>query len=279
MATETDLDVDGRTLHVYDSGPADAALTVFWHHGTPGTGDVPENLLPASARRGIRWVSHDRPGYAGSTARRDRSVASVAADVAAIADALGVDRFAAFGHSGGGPHSLACAALLPDRVVAAVSVSGPAPYGAEGLDWFDGMYPSGEAELRAALTGPGALATLLETSGYDPEMFTPDDHAALAGELRWLGASAGRGMESGLDPMVDDDLTLVRPWGFTPGQVTPPVLLLHGGRDRVIPVAHGEWLGAHLPSAELRILPEDGHVSVLTHAEVALDWLDERASG
>jgi pimeloyl-ACP methyl ester carboxylesterase len=118
VVTETDLALgDGRTLHVYDTGTGDgtAERAVFWQHGTPSTGAPPEPLFAAAAERGIRWVSHDRPGYGGSTPHPSRDVASVAADVASIADALGIDRFAVMGDSGGGPHALACAAVLPGR--------------------------------------------------------------------------------------------------------------------------------------------------------------------
>ena len=101
---------DGRVLRAYDVPGDDTRLTVFWHHGTPNVGTPPEPLLPMS--REIRWISYDRPGYGGSTPHPGRDVASAAGDVAAIADALGVDRFAVLGHSGGGPHALACAALL-----------------------------------------------------------------------------------------------------------------------------------------------------------------------
>jgi pimeloyl-ACP methyl ester carboxylesterase len=134
---ETDLNLsDGRALHIYDTGTDEtgSALTVFWHHGTPNTGAPPEPLFPAASARGIRWVSHDRPGYGGSTAQPGRDVGAVAADVASIADALGVGQFAVMGHSGGGPHALACGALLPERVLAVVAGSGTAPFDAEGLD-------------------------------------------------------------------------------------------------------------------------------------------------
>ena len=150
MVTETDLALgDGRTLHVYDTGTGDgtAGLAVFWHHGTPSTGAPPEPLFAAAAERGIRWVSHDRPGYGGSTPHPGRDVASAAADVASVADALGIDQFAVMGDSGGGPHALACAAVLPRRVLATVCISAPAPFGAEGLDWFAGMTPSGAADI------------------------------------------------------------------------------------------------------------------------------------
>jgi pimeloyl-ACP methyl ester carboxylesterase len=156
---ESDLQLgDGRTLHVYDAGPQGGSerLTVFWHHGTPNIGAPPEPLFPAAGQLGIRWVAYDRPGYGGSSPHPGRDVASAAADVSDIADALGLSRFAVMGHSGGGPHALACGALLPDRVTGVVSGSGLAPAGVEGLDWFAGMHPFGAAELRAAMQGRAA---------------------------------------------------------------------------------------------------------------------------
>lgn len=128
-------------------------LTVFWHHGTPNVGAPPQPLLPVSERLGIRWVSHDRPGYGGSTPVPGRTVASATHDVAAVADSLGIEQFAVMGHSGGSAHALACGVLLPDRVVAVVAVSGLAPYSAEGHDWFAGMAEGGVAGLSAAAQG------------------------------------------------------------------------------------------------------------------------------
>jgi pimeloyl-ACP methyl ester carboxylesterase len=77
--------------------------------------------------------------------------------------------------------------------------------------------------------------------------------------------------------MAEDELAYVAPWGFDPGQVTVPVLVVHGGQDRMVPSTHGEWLARHCPTAELWIRPEDGHVSVLSSAPDALDWLREHA--
>jgi pimeloyl-ACP methyl ester carboxylesterase len=280
VVKETDLELsDGRRLHVYDAAPdeGDRRLVVFWHHGTPNTGDPPEPLFPAATEYGIRLLSYDRPGYGGSTPRPGRDVASAAADTSGIADALGIGRFAVMGHSGGGPHALACAALLPERVLAVVSGSGLAPFRAEGLDWFAGMSPSGAAELHAAAKGRAALEHHFASSEFDPEVFTPADHAALAGAWGWLGAIAAKAMESGLDPMVDDDLAFVAPWGFDPGQVSAPVLYLHGGQDRMVPSSHGEWLARHTRASELWLRPEDGHVSVLSSAPAALGWLRDHA--
>jgi pimeloyl-ACP methyl ester carboxylesterase len=280
VVTETDLELnDGRTLHVYDASAdgADARLAVFWHHGTPNIGAPPEPLLPAAAQHGIRWVSHDRPGYGGSTPHPGRGVAAAAADVSRIADALGIGQFAVMGHSGGGTCALACGALLPARVLGVVCVAGLAPFHAQGLDWFAGMTASGAAELRAAAEGRAALEDYLASTEFDPEQFTPADHAALAGAWSWLATVAGQAMEGGLGGMVDDDLSYVAPWGFDPGQVRPPVLFLHGGQDRVVPSSHAKWLARHTRSAELWLRPDDGHISVLNSAATAMGWLREHA--
>ena len=280
MVTEADLTLPGgRTLHYYDTGGA--GQVVFWHHGTPNIGSPPEPLFDAAARNGLRWVSYDRPAYGGSGSDPGRTVASAAADVAAIADALGVDRFAVLGHSGGGPHALACAALLPDRVFAAVSGAAPAPYDAQDLDWFAGWTPGIAAENRAAADGRAALEHHLAHA--EPEdmsdFFTDSDLAALEGRWSWVGSVAGQAMEQGNDGFIEDSLAAVAPWGYSPAAITVPVLLLHGSADKMVPSAHGQWLSAHCPAAELRLVPDAGHITVLDEAPAALDWLAGQTAG
>lgn len=275
------LSEQGHRLHVYDQGraPGGSELAVFWLHGTPNIGIPPAPLYAEAARLGLRWIGYDRPGYGSSTARPGRTVASAAADVACIADRLGIERFAVMGHSGGGPHALACAALLPGRVLAAASIAGLAPYGAEGLDWFGGMHAAGAAGLRAALEGRAAkLAYETAGPGFDPAMFTEADRATLAGPWSWFDTVVEPAMAQGPGGLVDDDLAYVAPWGFGFTGVLPPLLLLHGDEDRIVPASHGRWLARHLPSAELWSQPRDGHISVLARAADALGWLALRAA-
>ncbi|MFI9387957.1 alpha/beta fold hydrolase [Kutzneria sp. NPDC052558] len=263
---ETDLTLpDGHTLHVYDTG---SGLPVFWHHGTPQIGAVPAPLLALS---GIRWLSYDRPGYGGSTARPGRTIASAAADVAFIADSLGIGRFSVLGHSGGGNHALACAALLPERVIGCVTVAAMAPFEPPLLDWWQGMVAPDE--LRAAVTGRAALATQLATVPFDENSFTPTDHAAVSDTWSDLGRNAGLATANGLDGMIDDDLAYVSPWGFEVQQIACPVLLLHGGSDRIIPLSHAEWLARHLPDHTLLTSSSDGHISILDRTIDVVDFL------
>lgn len=278
--SEHDLELpDGRNLHYYATHAENATepeLAVFWLHGSPSFGEPPVPLFEAATALGLRWVSYDRPSYGGSTGQPGRDVAAAAADVAAVARAQGLDRFAVVGYSGGGPHALAAAALLPDQVVATVTLACVGPYGVEGLDYFDGM--GVEAELKAAVQGRAELEHELTTTEFDPSVFTALDHAALREDWNWLNTTSGKAFEQGLDGLLDDDLATVRPWGFDLSAINGPVLMVHGEDDRMVPAAHTRWLADHVQGAELRLSPGVGHVSVLSaEAEAALAWIRARA--
>jgi pimeloyl-ACP methyl ester carboxylesterase len=183
------------------------------------------------------------------------------------------------GHSGGGTHALASAALLGERVRAVASVSGVAPFGVDGLDWFAGMAPGGEASLRAAVAGRAAKEAY-EASPAAAEAdpgFVEADLAAFDGPWGWLGSVVGPALAAGPAALVDDDLAYVADWGFDPGEVTAPTLVVHGDADRVVPSSHGQWLANCIPGAQLWLQPGDGHISVLRTAEDALAWLVQAA--
>jgi pimeloyl-ACP methyl ester carboxylesterase len=270
----------GGVLHAYDTGPTHRAdeLVVFWHGGTPNTGEPPAPLVALAAERGLRLIGADRPGYGGTDRDADAGVADVVPDVLAVADAVGVERFAVLGHSGGGPRVLACAALLPERVLASIAISSPAPADAAGLDRFAGMAAGIVAEQRAVGAGRAALLAELTGSAFDESAFTASDHAALEGPWGWLGASVQAALAGGLEPEVDDLLAAGRPWGFDLASVHVRVLIAHGADDRMVPAAHGAWLAAHLPGAELRLIPEAGHISVLADLPHLLAVLRRHAS-
>lgn len=283
MITEHDVSVDGRILHVHDSGPVEGPQdrgALVWQTGSPQTGALLAPLLQATSRRGMRLVSYARPGYPGSTRQPGRRVADAAADVDAIADAIGLGRFAAMGASGGGPHSLAAAALLDGRVTAAVTLAGIAPLVVSDPDasraplseddWFSGMRAPGG--LRAAAAGLGVRELFAETDDFDPESFVAADYATLDGDWSVLGDDSQRAGAEGPFGLVDDDVAFATDWGVDLGAVAVPVLVVQGGLDRVVPEAHGRWL-LDACGSELWLRPGAGHVSILEAVPVALDWL------
>lgn len=276
MVTTLDVSLDdGRTVRVHDTArESRGELVLLWHHGSPQTGALLEPLVAASAARGIRLLSYGRPSYGGSMPNPDRDVASAAADVVQIADALGIERFATMGASGGGPHALACAAMLPDRICAVVTLAGIAPFSDE-YDWFAGMAaPEG---LQAAFGGREARAAFALIEEFNPDSFVPADYAALDGSWASLNDDVQASAEWGDDGLIDDDVALASPWGFDLTQIVAPTLLVQGGRDRIVPPEHAARMLRSLARGELWSRPTDGHISVLDAAPVALDWIRANA--
>lgn len=265
---------DGRVLAVEDAGDP-AGRPVLVHNGTPNSRLLYGPNVRDAAERGLRLIGYDRPGYGGSSPQPGRTVADCAADVRAICAALGIDRLAMWGISGGGPHMLACAALLPDLVAAAASLASPAPFDADGLDYFAGMGQQNVDDIHLSLSDEAAArakgvkdrAELLAASPDDvaagfQTLLTPTDAAVLTGELAsYLVASLRDGLAPGSEGWWEDDC-VIRPWGFRLADITVPVLLLHGRQDKFVPFGHGEWLAAHIPGVEARLLDNEGHLSL-----------------
>jgi pimeloyl-ACP methyl ester carboxylesterase len=227
-----------------------------------------------AAQRGIRLVTYARPSYGGSSPNPGRTVASAAGDVAAVADALRIERFGGMGTSGGGPHALACAGVLAERVMATATFASPAPYSDE-FDWFAGMAAPGA--LQAARGGRAARALYAETDEFDEHVFIDTDWAALSSRWGALGEDAGSANSAGPDGLIDDDVAFAKAWEVDLAAITSAVLLVQGGADRMIPSSHAESLLKQIPTAELWLRPRDGHVSVLEATAVAFDWLLDRS--
>jgi pimeloyl-ACP methyl ester carboxylesterase len=256
--------------------------TVIVHHGTPGSALLHPLWVDDAAQRGIELVGYERPGYGETPRTEGRDIAWAAADIARFADERGIADFATWGISGGAPHALACAALLPDRVVAAAALAGPTPYGVEGLDWLDGMGEGNIVEFGAALDGEDVLRPLLEQeaaamlagedSGFESLLSAPDQ--AIIPQLRgFLGQSFAEALSGGIDGWLDDDLAFVRPWGLDLSEIRVPVLLLHGAQDVFVPVEHGRWLAQRIPGVDARILNEEGHLSLYARIPEVHEWL------
>jgi pimeloyl-ACP methyl ester carboxylesterase len=271
---------DGRRLHygVWGDVVPDRPALVF-HHGTSGSALAWDGLVGAARRAGWPVVMSSRPGYASSSRDPGRSVAAVAGDTAALLEHLGVGRFVVAGWSGGGPHALACAALLADRCAAAATLAGVAPYDAEGLDWTEGMGPENVEEFEALAAGTPGLeqrmaselsalagvqaADLADTLGG---LISPPDRACLEGGFAEFMSAwfrlAGTGADGGY---WDDNVAFLKPWGFDLDAIAVPVTVWRAGQDLMVPPTHGEWLAAHVPGATGVLKAGEGHISLLEH--------------
>ena len=286
VETQTVTAADGRTLMVEVGGDPDG-LAVLAHNGTPNTRHLYGPWLEDAAQHGIRLMSYDRPGYGGSTPQPGRTVADCAADVRSIAEALGVERLAVWGASGGGPHALACAALLPDLVVAVTALCSIAPYGAGGLDYFSGMGKDNVDDIRLYLRDPSAARVKsyqdrLDLLSLSPDQLTegwksllsPVDAAAVSDDLAtWLVQGFQDGLATSDEGWWEDGAAHLAPWAFDLDTISIPVQVWHGRQDQFVPVQHGEWLAAHVPRAEALISDVDGHLTLFGKIPEVHRWL------
>jgi pimeloyl-ACP methyl ester carboxylesterase len=268
----------GTRLDYFVEGEGDALLV--YHHGTPAAGPIPRDLIDAATDHGFVIAELVRPGYGQSTRQPGRSVADVVPLVEALADHLGHAQFVTMGWSGGGPHAIATAALLPQRCSGAMSLAGVAPYGEPDLDFLADMGEDNIAEFGAALEGDSSLEAFLSGAAgamrdvtadqvidamrsllpaVDQAHLTGQEAEEMAAELRWS-------LAHGIWGWFDDDIAFTRPWGFDLGAITAPVQVWQGTDDLMVPFAHGQWLVQRLSSAEPRLVEGEGHLSLAARA-------------
>jgi pimeloyl-ACP methyl ester carboxylesterase len=279
---------DGRKLAFAEWGDPEG-FPVFQLHGTPGSrlGRHPDESIYAKA--GARLITYNRPGYGGSDRHHGRRVVDCVSDVVAIADDLGLERFAVTGGSGGGPHSLAVAAGLPERVACAACASGPAPL-SEDFDWLTGMDPLNVREVEWALQGEDVLVPNIEREGAeamervaaDPSKLLGDDwdlseadRAALAREEfhEVIRADLTEALSTGVYGWADDMLAFVQPWGFDVADIRVPTRVIYGVTDVLVPVQHGEWLAEHVSNAEVVVEEDLGHMGDPDLLAERIGWL------
>jgi pimeloyl-ACP methyl ester carboxylesterase len=260
---------------------------VFWLHGTPGARrQIPMEARVYAEQRQIRLIGVDRPGIGSSTPYQYDTIFAFAEDLRTIADTLGIDRFEVIGLSGGGPYTLACAAALPDRVVAAGVLGGVAPV--RGVDAIGGgistlisvaapVVQIAGAPLRLAastlirLIRPVAEPALYAYAAISPEadrqlLVRPEFRAMFLDDLL-------NGSRKQLAAPFADVVVFARDWGFRLDEVKVPVRWWHGDRDHIVPFEHGQHVVSRLPDAQLTHLPGESHLAGLGRAEEILDTM------
>jgi pimeloyl-ACP methyl ester carboxylesterase len=280
---------DGRTLALAQWGDP-GGFPIFSLHGSPGSRMFRHYDETVYTQAGVRLITYDRPGYGESDRHPGRRVVDCVGDVAAIADTLGIDRFAVSGGSGGGPHSLAVAARLSERVTRAACSVSLAPYDVSDFDWLDGMDPVNVRFTEIALEGgaphvaelEGEAAKILERIEDDPANWLGDewqvsdsDQAELARQERHdvTRQDFTEAFRNGVWGWVDDDLALLSPWGFDVSEIRVPTQVIYGATDVFVPKRHGEWLAANVPGAEVVVEQDLGHMGHPDLVAERLAWL------
>jgi pimeloyl-ACP methyl ester carboxylesterase len=286
---EFDVVRGDRSLRVRDAGDPYGTPIVYFH-ATPGSRIDMAFADDIAGELGVRIVSFDRPGYGGSTPAAFGLV-SVASDAGAIADELGIERFATLGQSGGGPFSLAAAATLGDRVTRAGVASGAGPFGL--VPGSLGQLDETDTAAVSLLPGDPIGAQRGFASGFEPlvsafrgatsadivaafhDSLSRRDNELMQDEhlMTALGNSMRESLRQGPDGGGWDNVAWVGTWEIDVTTIRCPVLLWYGDEDRFCPPAHGEWLRDNIAGAELTMRPGEGHFGFIEHTAEILTAL------
>lgn len=264
---------DGRKVELLVAGTPQAMALVF-HHGTPGATSTWEAWLSEVENQGGFAFSYSRPGYGQSDRHEGRTIIDNASDIEEILRHFGIEKIVSIGWSGGGPHCLADTTLF--QSVAAISIAGVGPFGANDLDFLEGMGEENHIEFGAAVQGPAAIEDWMKNNASALAQVTGDEIIEAFGGLigdadkKSLNDGAAEGVaksyrqsiEAGYYGWMDDDLAFVEPWGFDIASITKPVELWQGNDDFMVPHAHGYWLEKNIPTAKLHFVPGEGHISL-----------------
>lgn len=269
-----------------DSGPP-GGFPVVVCSGSPGSRVLDPKIVRTAEKLGLRVIGYDRPGYGGRPPQPGRRTADTAEDLRRLADDLGLTRIALWGPSGGVGHALAGAALLPDLVTAACVFAGFAAYGEPGFDFVAGMSAELAEEVAIFFADPAqarekfradaaAMAASLSAPGGWMERWgeragTDDAHDLET--ATYLADVCAEALRDGDDGWWEDWVAVLSPWGFDPGDIRVPVRLWHGTED-FVPVAHGRWLAATVPTMTASFPEGLDHSDIFEFArDEALEWL------
>jgi len=276
---------DGRKLDVLIDGDITSSFALVCHHGTPSDATIWNDWHDDALQNNLRLVAISRPGYGLSDRLAGRTAASVVEDVEDVLDDLGIKEFITIGWSGGGPHALACGALLPNRCKGVSSLAGVGPYGEDDLDFLEGMGPENVEEFGMALKGEVILRVWMEENAEPYRTIAGEELAAALGglvpevDIRALNekglaeiwaSSMRRCFTNGLDGWIDDMMVFCNNWGFNPSEITVPVTIWQGELDLMVPFSHGKWLLKRIPGAIAKLEKGHGHLSLLADKRQAI---------
>jgi pimeloyl-ACP methyl ester carboxylesterase len=266
---------DGRVLEVAALGDPEGA-TVFLHHGSPGSVRTVKSFAPLLEEGNFYLITMSRAGYGRSSRLEGREIASVVGDVGRALDFFDRSQYVSLGWSGGGPHSLACAALDTPRCLGAVSLAGVVPIDVD-FDWTEGMAPENIEEFALAKEGGPAYEAAMEAAGAFMGGMNRENAIDLFGDLLSEPDKEVLADEAALDSFIDatthafkeswrgfydDDLAFYKPWGFDPASISVPVEIFYGDHDHMVPSTHGAWLASHISTARVFHDENEGHLSI-----------------
>lgn len=269
---------DGRKLGYAEYGTPDGTPVLFFH-GSPGSSHIHADMADIAARRNVRLIAVDRPGFGLSDAKHGRTMLDWADDVVALVDALEIDKFALIGFSCGTPFALACSCRFPQRI-SKVALSGAfAPLDVPGVT--DGMSPSGSGLFALAQSNPSELRSTLAAIAPTPEALTAAMHASL-GESDKLEFETRRAefqteysktLRTGIEGIASDFVLISQSWGFPLDAIKTETYLWSGTEDRNTPPAMTTYLSSALANSRTFMQQNEGHCVLYTYWEEILAQL------
>ena len=260
---------DGRLLTWWSYGDPDGTPVIF-SHGLSDSRLIrnPDDELTASL--GVRMIAADQPGVGGSSRQPGRRMADWGADMEQLADHLGLARFAVAGHSGGGPHALAVAAHLPDRVALGVLASPVGPFDEDG---FAKMLVMRDLKLVVKLhhlhrvvrwaykadvhKAKKDLGDFVDATAADDPSDAPTFNRSPA-QRRMFEENFTAGLSQDEEGIYEMTMALWD-WGFEIEDVTTPFTVFYGDADDIISPVMPQRVAERLPDGRAVAWPGAGH--------------------
>ena len=250
---------------------------IFYFHGWPGSRLEAKLAAPTARRFNARLIAVDRPGFGGSDFKPNRTLLDWPLDVCEVADALGIDRFAVAGVSGGGPYALACARRIPERLTSVAIVCGLGPLASPAIR--AGMSPLARRTFYLCRNAPWLLRMVFARTAWRlkrdfkwylahiSDALPPADRRALfESDLKdIIVASTLEAVRRGTRGSAWEGHLYASPWPFRLEDISKEIHLWHGEEDVTVPASMGRHVAETLAKCQPRFYPGEGHFSLITN--------------